>query len=130
MAVQQQDDHRVVSAVGGILSIASDWFYTATNHAWIEPAIVHIELFNPLQVPISLGQLILGCQYQESTEVQEVTVDAYQVMPEGKQQGDSDMFEFENFDLQKINEITLEPLEKKMVSSELLSILVVLTIAC
>jgi len=77
-----------------------------------------------------LGQLILGCQYQESTEVQEVTADAYHVMPEGKQQGDSDMFEFENFDLQKINEITLEPLEKKMVSSELLSILVMLTIAC
>ncbi|KAL7316394.1 hypothetical protein PS15m_005491 [Mucor circinelloides] len=97
MAVQQQDDHRVVSAVG-------------------EPAIVHIELFNPLQVAISLGQLILGCQYQESTEVQEVTADAYQVMPEGKQQGDSDMFEFENFDLQKINEITLEPLEKKMIN--------------
>lgn len=66
---------------------------------------------------ISLGRLILGCQYQKSTEVQEVTADAYEVMPEGKQQGESDMYEFENFELQKINEITLEPLEKKMVIS-------------
>lgn len=49
--------------------------------------------------------------------MQEVTADAYEVMPEGKQQGESDMYEFENFELQKINEITLEPLEKKMVSN-------------
>ncbi|KAI8641827.1 ER-golgi trafficking TRAPP I complex 85 kDa subunit-domain-containing protein [Parasitella parasitica] len=101
MAVQQQDDHRVVSAVG-------------------EPAIVHIELFNPLQVPISLSQLILGCQYQKSTEVQEVTVDAYEVMPEGKQQGDSDMYEFENFELQKISDIPLEPMEKKTINLAIL----------
>lgn len=80
---------------------------------------MHIELFNPLQVAISLGQLMLGCQYQASTEV----ADAYQVMPEGTQQGDSDMFAFEDFDLQKINEITLEPLEKKMVSSQTLQVL-------
>lgn len=99
LAVQQQDDHRVVCAVG-------------------EPAIVHVELHNPLQVPISLSDVILGCQYRKSTEaVENQQIDAYQVMPECTQSSEaSDMFVFEEFELQKISEITLEPMEKRTVS--------------
>ncbi|KAI9253330.1 ER-golgi trafficking TRAPP I complex 85 kDa subunit-domain-containing protein [Helicostylum pulchrum] len=99
LAVQQQDDHRVVCAVG-------------------EPAIVHVELHNPLQVSISLSDVILGCQYRKSTEVVEnQEVDAYQVMPDCKQSSQaSDMFDFEEFELQKISEITLEPMEKRTIN--------------
>lgn len=102
MAVQQQDDHRVVCAVG-------------------EPAIVHVELYNPLQVAITLSDLILGCQYQASTEVQPPTEDINEDMPNCKPSTTTnnetpDMFDFNDFELQKIGEITLDPLEKKIVS--------------
>ncbi|CAO3654024.1 unnamed protein product [Mucor hiemalis] len=100
LAVQQQDDHRVVCAVG-------------------EPAIVHVELYNPLQVAINLSNIMLGCQHRKSTEAQdtEVEVDAYQVMPVCKQSAEgTDMFDFDDYELQKIDEITLDPLEKKMIN--------------
>ncbi|KAI7886863.1 ER-golgi trafficking TRAPP I complex 85 kDa subunit-domain-containing protein [Mucor mucedo] len=101
LAVQQQDDHRVVCAVG-------------------EPALVHIELYNPLQVPITLSDIILGCQYRKSTTEtpdNDEPVDAYQVMPVCKPKQDTpDMFDFDEFELQKIDQVTLEPLEKRMIN--------------
>lgn len=103
LAVQQQDDRRVVCAVG-------------------EPAIVHVELYNPLQVAISLSNIILGCGYRSSTEAisESTTADAYQVMPDCSKQNkeSADMFDFDEFELQKIDEITLDPLEKKMASNK------------
>ncbi|OBZ86491.1 Trafficking protein particle complex subunit 8, partial [Choanephora cucurbitarum] len=99
LARQQQDDHRVVCAVG-------------------EPAIVHIDLYNPLQVPISLSRLILGCKHygpdvkdSEKTEA----ADAYEPMPDCKPL-DNNMFDFEQYELEKLKEITLEPLEKKTIN--------------
>ncbi|KAI9480322.1 MAG: ER-golgi trafficking TRAPP I complex 85 kDa subunit-domain-containing protein [Benjaminiella poitrasii] len=99
MAVQQQDDHIIVCAVG-------------------EPAIVHIELYNPLQVSILLSDIMLGCQYRTSTEVEKpTTADASEEMPECKQKElNSDMYDFENFSLQKLDKIKLEPLEKMMIN--------------
>ena len=100
LAVQQQDDLRVVCAVG-------------------EPAIVHVELYNPLQVAISLSHIILGCQYRTSTDAatEDTTADPYQVMPTCQKKADSpDMFEFEHFELQKMLEVTLDPQEKRMVN--------------
>ncbi|KAI7902118.1 ER-golgi trafficking TRAPP I complex 85 kDa subunit-domain-containing protein [Cokeromyces recurvatus] len=99
MAVQQQDDHRIVCAVG-------------------EPAIVHIDLFNPLQISISLSHVMLGCQYQTSIDAQESKMDTSEEMPECKQKQDSnsDIFNFDYFSLQKLDEITLEPLEKKTIN--------------
>lgn len=101
MAVQQQDDHRVVCAVG-------------------EPSIVHVELYNPLQIAITLSDLILGCQYQSETEVQPPTDDTNEDMPDCKRLATNtesqDMFDFNDFELQKISEVTLDPLEKKIVS--------------
>ncbi|KAI8076416.1 ER-golgi trafficking TRAPP I complex 85 kDa subunit-domain-containing protein [Gilbertella persicaria] len=96
MARQQQDDHRVVCAVG-------------------EPATVHVELYNPLQVPISLSHLLLGCEYYTNANEKTATVDAYQVMPDCKPL-ENGMFGFEHYKLEKINEITLEPLEKKTIN--------------
>ncbi|KAI8994486.1 ER-golgi trafficking TRAPP I complex 85 kDa subunit-domain-containing protein [Pilobolus umbonatus] len=97
MAVKQQDDHRVVCAVG-------------------EPAIVHLELFNPLQISISLSQVILGCKYSESIDSRNTDVDSDELMPEGTQVEDSDMYMFDHYELQKYEDITLEAMEKRMVN--------------
>lgn len=80
---------------------------------------MHVELYNPLQVAITLSDVILGCQYRKSTEAatEAEQVDAYQVMPECQPNAESsDMFVFDEFELQKIAEVTLDPLEKKMVN--------------
>ncbi|CAO3683651.1 unnamed protein product [Rhizopus stolonifer] len=97
MAVQQQDDDRIVCAVE-------------------ESAIIHIELYNPLQISISLSDLMLGCQYKESSKPQDQTADTDEVMPEGKALGGSDLYEFEHFKLQKLDVVSLDPLEKKTIS--------------
>ncbi|KAI9276284.1 ER-golgi trafficking TRAPP I complex 85 kDa subunit-domain-containing protein [Sporodiniella umbellata] len=97
MAVQQQDDERVVCAVE-------------------ESATINIELYNPLQISISLSDLMLGCQYKNSSEPQKSDESIEETMPEGKQLDDSDLYEFEHFKLQKMKAIVLEPLEKKTVS--------------
>lgn len=84
----------------------------------LEPAIVHIELSNPLQVAITISNIILGCSYSDPTPTngKNEEVDAYQVMPDcTNQKPNSNLFSFENFDLEKISEITLEPLETKTV---------------
>lgn len=92
-------------------------FLIIFSFIYLEPAIVHVDLYNPLQVAISLSDIILGCQYRKSTEVQDTTVDEDQVMPECKQSNSesSDMFDFNEFELQKISELTLEPMEKRTV---------------
>jgi hypothetical protein len=102
MAVKQQDDHRVVCAVG-------------------EPSTVHIELYNPLQVAISLSNIVLGCDHRTSIETSEHTgqSDMDENMPEGTPVG-SDGLDFDAFQLQKIEEMTLEPLEKRTISLTLI----------
>ncbi|KAI8335602.1 ER-golgi trafficking TRAPP I complex 85 kDa subunit-domain-containing protein [Blakeslea trispora] len=99
LARQQQDDHRVVCAIG-------------------EPAIVQIDLYNPLKVPISLSHLILGCQHYDQTikdADKRETVDHDQPMPDCKPL-ENNLFDFEHYELEKIQEITLDPLEKKMIN--------------
>ncbi|KAG1145052.1 hypothetical protein G6F37_002893 [Rhizopus arrhizus] len=97
MAVQQQDDDRIVCAVE-------------------ESAIIHIELCNPLQIAISLSNLMLGCQYKESSKPQDYVADTDEEMPEGKQIGGTDLLEFEHYKLQRLSGVTLDPLEKKTIS--------------
>ncbi|KAI9315655.1 ER-golgi trafficking TRAPP I complex 85 kDa subunit-domain-containing protein [Dichotomocladium elegans] len=102
LALQQYDQNRVVCAVG-------------------EPAIVHIELRNPLQVPIDLNDIVLGCEHRESMkpykEARDPKTEAYETMIEGTLvEGTNDMFKFEDFELQKIANITLEPLEKRQIN--------------
>ncbi|CAO3682429.1 unnamed protein product [Rhizopus microsporus] len=97
MAVQQQDDDRIVCAVE-------------------ESAIIHVELYNPLQIAITLNSIMLGCQYKASSKSQDSETVEHEEMLEGKQIEGSDLFEFEHFKLQKISSITLDPLEKKTIS--------------
>ncbi|KAI8984692.1 ER-golgi trafficking TRAPP I complex 85 kDa subunit-domain-containing protein [Mycotypha africana] len=103
MAVQQQDDQRIVCAVG-------------------EPTIVHIQLYNPLLVALQLSDLILGCQYKKPDATNNENGDReekidHTIMPEGKpKENDADMLEYENYDLQTIQSLTLEPLEKATIS--------------
>ncbi|KAG0191141.1 Trafficking protein particle complex 8 [Apophysomyces sp. BC1034] len=105
LAIQQQDDNRTVCAVGAILKTET------------ESAIVHIALHNPLQVAITLNELILGCEYRESLQPRKdaLTADTYEPMIFGEHTQD-DMYDFGEFELQKTQEIILEPLEKRTIS--------------
>ncbi|KAI7861325.1 ER-golgi trafficking TRAPP I complex 85 kDa subunit-domain-containing protein, partial [Spinellus fusiger] len=99
LAMQQQDDLRIVCAVG-------------------EPSVIHIPLFNSLQVSIKLSEMILGCEYRDSLlpSVQVATeADAYDPMIEGVAVEGTSMFVFDEFELEKISEIQLEPLEKRTI---------------
>lgn len=125
LALQQHDDNRVVCAVGGEF-----YYYTHARYCLqfillmyiIEPAIVHIELHNPLQVSIELNDIVLGCVHRESMkptkESRDAKAEAYEAMIEGTPVPDSnEMFDFGgDFHLQKITNLTLEPLEKRQAS--------------
>ncbi|KAI9015852.1 ER-golgi trafficking TRAPP I complex 85 kDa subunit-domain-containing protein [Phycomyces nitens] len=99
LAIQQQDDQRPICAVG-------------------EPFLVHISLFNPLQVAITLSQLILGCKHRESLQhnTDASTESDNEPMIYGTQIEGTDMYAFDDFELEKVTEIYLEPLEKRMIS--------------
>lgn len=89
------------------------FFYT-------EPSIVHIELYNPLQIAVSLSEIILGCKHRNSTMANKdpINADAYsdENMIEGTPIEESDnMFAFDEFNLQKIPQLSLDPLEKRVV---------------
>lgn len=120
LALQQHDDNRVVCAVGGKYHYST--LYCILLTCITEPAIVHIELHNPLQVPIELNDIVLGCVHRESMkpskENRDAKAEAYEVMIEGTPVPDSnEMFDFGgDFHLQKISNLTLEPLEKRQAS--------------
>ncbi|ORZ00797.1 ER-golgi trafficking TRAPP I complex 85 kDa subunit-domain-containing protein [Syncephalastrum racemosum] len=102
LALQQQDDNRVVCAIG-------------------EPATVHIDLYNPLQVPLQLEDIILGCEHRDSMkpskDKRDAEAEAYESMITGTPIEDSNnMWSFDHFELEKLNEYTLEPLEHKTIN--------------
>ncbi|KAI8149716.1 ER-golgi trafficking TRAPP I complex 85 kDa subunit-domain-containing protein [Fennellomyces sp. T-0311] len=102
LALQQQHDNRVTCAIG-------------------EPTIVHIEVINPLQIAIQLNNLVLGCEHRESMkpfrEKRSREAEAYDTMVHGTfVEGSDDMFAFGPYELQKISEITLEPMEKRWIN--------------
>ncbi|KAF7724948.1 Trafficking protein particle complex 8 [Apophysomyces ossiformis] len=98
LAIQQQDDKRTICAVG-------------------ESAIVHITLYNPLQIAITLNDLILGCEYRESSKPKKdgtvTSIDDSMISGTHIQ---DDMYDFGEFELQKTKEIILEPLKKRTIS--------------
>ncbi|KAI8381466.1 ER-golgi trafficking TRAPP I complex 85 kDa subunit-domain-containing protein [Radiomyces spectabilis] len=99
LAIEQQDDNRVVCAVG-------------------EPAMAHITLYNPLQISIQLSHLVLGCKHRASTqrdtkEEADGTADLDETMPQGTPVTGTDMLSYGDFELQAIPDITLEPLEQR-----------------
>ncbi|ORZ15022.1 ER-golgi trafficking TRAPP I complex 85 kDa subunit-domain-containing protein [Absidia repens] len=101
LALQQQDDNRVICAVG-------------------EPTTVRLELCNPLQVAVTLSEIILGCQYRTSIQANQESFDTDQFADEGMIEGtpildSSGMFDFGDFALQKISQVTLDPLEHHFV---------------
>ncbi|KAI9496625.1 ER-golgi trafficking TRAPP I complex 85 kDa subunit-domain-containing protein [Zychaea mexicana] len=102
LALQQQHDNRVICAIG-------------------EPTIVHIEVSNPLQIAIQLNNIVLGCEHRESikpfNEKRDPEAEAYDTMVHGTSIDNSnDMYSFGPYELQQINEITLEPMEKRWIN--------------
>ncbi|KAI9271539.1 ER-golgi trafficking TRAPP I complex 85 kDa subunit-domain-containing protein [Phascolomyces articulosus] len=102
LALQQQHDNRVVCAIG-------------------EPTVVHIEVSNPLQIAIQLNNIILGCEYRESMkpfkEKRDAEAEAYDTMVHGTlTEGSDDMYSFDQYELQQLNEITLDPKEKRLIN--------------
>lgn len=121
LALQQQDDNRVICAIGGEFRGRGNPSKRILNlFVCIEPAIVHVEMYNPLQVAIKLNHVILGCQHRESMkpskEQRNLEAEAYEPMVEGKRVEGSDMHDFGEFETQMIDELTLEPLERRTVS--------------
>ncbi|CAO3630125.1 unnamed protein product [Cunninghamella blakesleeana] len=101
LALQQQDDNRVICAIG-------------------EPSIVQIEIYNPLQIAVSLSEIILGCRYRNSTKASNESVDSESYLDENMiegtpVEGSDDMFAFDEFNLQKISQLSLEPSEKRVI---------------
>ncbi|KAI8096946.1 ER-golgi trafficking TRAPP I complex 85 kDa subunit-domain-containing protein [Halteromyces radiatus] len=102
LALQQQDDNRVICAVG-------------------EPSTVRVELYNPLQVAVTLSEVILGCQYRESIQANKESLNsdlfADQGMIDGTLMPDTtDTFDFGDFELQKLAQVSLDPLERRVVN--------------
>ncbi|GAB5587594.1 hypothetical protein Unana1_02494 [Umbelopsis nana] len=98
IALRQQDDLRLVCAVG-------------------EPATVHIRLFNPLQISITLTDLILGCKFTDTELPPDLddTSDSEDMIYGYHDQG-TDMYTLESFDLEKQDEIVLEPQEVRPIT--------------
>ena len=81
----------------------------------LEPATVHIHLFNPLQISISLSDIILGCI---STDAEVSSADESSLSHDmlfGTHDKETDMYAFDSFELQKIDELVLDPLERRSV---------------
>ncbi|KAI8328146.1 ER-golgi trafficking TRAPP I complex 85 kDa subunit-domain-containing protein [Chlamydoabsidia padenii] len=102
LALQQQDDNRVICAVG-------------------EPSTVRLELRNPLQAAVTLSKVILGCKYRASIQAnkESINVDQFadEEMIEGTPVQDAPgMFDFDDFQLQMIPKLTLDPLENRVVN--------------
>lgn len=118
LAMRQQDEHRVTCAVGGMLNQLRS--HSITRHVYLEPSIVHVELRNPLLIPMHLSDMILHCQHRDSmlrSEEKETETSANTSMIEGRLvEGTEDMFDFDTFELQKIASLTLDPLETSTVS--------------
>lgn len=120
LALQQQSDNRAVCAIGGMFFHIYSFELSIEMHViLIEPAVVSLELYNPLQIPISFNDIILGCEYRESMKPfkgsRDAEVEAYETMIEGTPIEDTSMIDFGHFELEKLAELTLEPLEKRVV---------------
>ncbi|RIB08725.1 ER-golgi trafficking TRAPP I complex 85 kDa subunit-domain-containing protein [Gigaspora rosea] len=99
------DIHRTVCAVG-------------------EPFFVQLTLHNPMQVAFNLNDLILECEYiplpdsNENSIELEKDLDNEKTIPcnEIIDNKESQLMKFEDFDLETLKEVSLEELEKKMIS--------------
>ncbi|KAL1917610.1 uncharacterized protein VTP21DRAFT_4003 [Calcarisporiella thermophila] len=83
-----------------------------------EPVLIHIELYNPMQVQLTLSDIILGCTHQATprvpdTEALEVVPD----YPEGQvTENDGEWtMACEDYLLEQIKELILEPLEHRVI---------------
>lgn len=86
----------------------------------VEPATVYTRLFNPLQIAISLSDIILGCQYSDSESPSELTdIPLSGEMIYGQHDKSTGMYVFENFELERLDELVLEPQEVREVSKEM-----------
>ncbi|KAI8580324.1 hypothetical protein K450DRAFT_237985 [Umbelopsis ramanniana AG] len=98
LALRQHDDARLVCAVG-------------------EPATVHIHLFNPLQISISFSDIMLGCMSTDAEVSSAEDESSFSHdMIFGAHDKETDMYAFESFELQKIDELVLEPLERRTIT--------------
>lgn len=83
----------------------------------VEPATVHIHLWNPLKISISLSEVMLGCKFSDSELPSDMEDSEYsQDMVYGTHDKESGMYAFESFELEKLEELVLEPQERRSVS--------------
>ncbi|RUP46788.1 ER-golgi trafficking TRAPP I complex 85 kDa subunit-domain-containing protein [Jimgerdemannia flammicorona] len=122
----KQDDGRVLCAIGGLRML----FVLGHHGDEIEPVLVHIDVHNPMQVPITLNEVMLGCHHRISTEPEEQELpenDREIRMPLGtrleavlRDIQDTLFLSFGALDLEKVGEIILEPLQQKTITLRLI----------